>query len=138
MEPAVFLTYIEFLGISKSSKFDPPPGPSVEDNTLICEAKGESFESKYFSYSFLSRLFSAGKGQGKACKVLTVQGSGSLNRLVDTQLSISQLMGERYTSDPVIILSSSLTWESESLVLVSSLGTEYKQFSWGIPKAAVV
>uniref|UniRef100_A0A8I3N146 Family with sequence similarity 170 member A n=1 Tax=Canis lupus familiaris TaxID=9615 RepID=A0A8I3N146_CANLF len=47
-------------GISKSSKFDPPPGPSVEDNTLICEAKGESFESKYFSYSFLSRLFSAG------------------------------------------------------------------------------
>ncbi|KAM8940826.1 uncharacterized protein AAEQ78_015195 isoform 4-T4 [Lycaon pictus] len=60
MEPAVFLTHIEFLGISKSSKFDPPTGPSLEDNTLICEAKGESFESKYFGYSFLSHLFSAG------------------------------------------------------------------------------
>ena len=70
MEPAVFLTHIEFLGISKSSKFDPPPGHSLEDNTLVPVAKGESSESEYFScYSSLSHLSSAGKGQGKACKV---------------------------------------------------------------------
>ena len=70
MEPAVFLTHIEFLGISKSSKFDPPPDPSVEDNTRVPEAKGEYSESEYFScYSSLSRVSSAGKGQGKACKV---------------------------------------------------------------------
>ena len=29
-------------------------------------------------------------------------------------------------------------WESESLVLISSLGTEYEQFSWGSPSAATI
>ncbi|XP_072588024.1 uncharacterized protein [Vulpes vulpes] len=47
-------------GISKSSKCDSPPGPSLEDNTPVPEAKGESSESKNFScYSSLSHLSSA-------------------------------------------------------------------------------
>ncbi|XP_072696774.1 uncharacterized protein [Canis lupus baileyi] len=48
-------------GIPKSGKCDPPPGHSLEDNTLVPEAKGESSESEYFScYSSFSHLSSAG------------------------------------------------------------------------------
>eukprot|EP00071_Canis_lupus_P047339 XP_022280896.1 uncharacterized protein LOC102155594 isoform X2 [Canis lupus familiaris] len=55
------LSHLSSAGISKSSKFDPPPGPSVEDNTRVPEAKGEYSESEYFScYSSLSHLSSAG------------------------------------------------------------------------------
>ncbi|XP_038537220.1 uncharacterized protein LOC119876794 isoform X4 [Canis lupus familiaris] len=55
------LSHLSSAGISKSSKFDPPPGPSLEDNTLLPGAKGESSESEYFScYSSLSRVSSAG------------------------------------------------------------------------------
>ncbi|CAK7293707.1 Protein FAM170A [Vulpes lagopus] len=48
-------------GISKSSKWVPPPGHFLEDNTLVPEAKAKSSESEYFScYSSLLHLFSAG------------------------------------------------------------------------------
>ena len=77
MEPGVFLTYIEFLGISKSSKFDPPTGPSLEDNTLVHEAKGESSESKYFCYSSSSHLFSAGKGKERHAKSRQLRAVGA-------------------------------------------------------------
>ncbi|XP_038445456.1 trinucleotide repeat-containing gene 18 protein-like, partial [Canis lupus familiaris] len=55
------LSHLSSAGISKSSKFDPPPGHCLEDNTLVTEAKGESSESEYFScYSSFSLLSSAG------------------------------------------------------------------------------
>ncbi|XP_048971948.1 uncharacterized protein LOC118350325 isoform X4 [Canis lupus dingo] len=55
------LSHLSSAGISKSSKFDPPPGHCLEDNTLVPEAKGESSESEYFScYSSFSLLSSAG------------------------------------------------------------------------------
>ncbi|KAM8940937.1 uncharacterized protein AAEQ78_015314 [Lycaon pictus] len=54
-------SHLSSAGISKSSKFNPPPGHCLEDNSLVPEAKGESSESEYFScYSSLSHLSSAG------------------------------------------------------------------------------
>ncbi|XP_072696768.1 uncharacterized protein [Canis lupus baileyi] len=54
-------SHLSSAGISKTSKFNPPPGHCLEDNTLVPEAKGESSESDYFScYSSFSHLSSAG------------------------------------------------------------------------------
>ncbi|XP_072696776.1 uncharacterized protein [Canis lupus baileyi] len=53
-------SHLSSAGISKSSKFDPPPGHCLEDNTLVPEAKVESSGSEYFScYSSFSHLSSA-------------------------------------------------------------------------------